>query len=101
MLVGEDLGLMQLESCAGSGCACGDEDTILPELDVRAIPHAVRRPAIRGALSGLGRGESLVLLSPHNPLSLLAELEEATPGAYHVEYLDRGPYEWRIAFIRR
>jgi uncharacterized protein (DUF2249 family) len=42
----------------------------------------------------------LVLVSPHNPLPLLAQLEQRSPGLFSVDYLERGPERWRIRFVR-
>ena len=32
------------------GCQCGHENEVLPELDARELPHAIRHGAILGAL---------------------------------------------------
>jgi hypothetical protein len=37
-----DLTLTEVDSHAGGGCACGEHDEQLPELDARVIPHAIR-----------------------------------------------------------
>lgn len=81
-------------------CACGGHDDALPELDVQTIPHAIRHAAIFGALDGLRRGSALVLSATHNPLPLLAQLEERRAGAFDVTYLDEGPVRWRLRIER-
>ena len=86
----------------GHQCACGGHDEAgLPELDVRVIPHAIRHATIFGALDGLRPGAGLVLVADHDPLPLLAQLEQRTPGAYAVDYRDAGPDVWRLELVRR
>jgi Uncharacterized conserved protein len=87
--------------CAGE-CSCGerDPDGVLPVLDARAVPHAIRHATIFGALDSLGSGGGLVLVAPHDPLPLLAQLEQRSPGLFGIDYLERGPEAWRIRIIR-
>jgi uncharacterized protein (DUF2249 family) len=71
------------------GCACGESEAPgYPELDARAIPHAIRHGAIFGALEGISPGEGLVL-------------QQRAPDTYDVEYLERGPQNWRLCLVRR
>ena len=88
-------------SCSGE-CSCGggDPDGVLPVLDARAVPHAIRHATIFGALDSLGTGGGLVLVAPHDPLPLLAQLEQRSPGLFSLDYLERGPEAWRIRIIR-
>jgi uncharacterized protein (DUF2249 family)/iron-sulfur cluster repair protein YtfE (RIC family) len=86
----------------GHQCACGGhDDTGLPELDVRTIPHAIRHATIFGALEGLRPGAGLVLVADHDPVPLLAQLEQRAPGAYAVDYRESGPAVWRLELARR
>jgi uncharacterized protein (DUF2249 family)/iron-sulfur cluster repair protein YtfE (RIC family) len=87
--------------CAGA-CGCGGEnaDGVLPELDARAVPHAIRHATIFGALDSVGAGSGMVLVAPHDPLPLLLQLEERSPGRFSIDYLERGPEAWRIRFVR-
>ncbi len=92
------------EAAAGHGhsCSCGEEDGAEhPELDARAVPHAIRHATIFGALDAVGPGRGMVLIAPHDPLPLLAQLEQREPGAFEISYLERGPEAWRIQFLRR
>lgn len=87
-------------SCGG-GCTCGESDgPDLPELDARAVPHAIRHATIFGALDAVELGGGLVLVAPHDPLPLLRQLEDRAPGAFTVEYLERGPDAWRLRLLR-
>ena len=85
---------------AAHACACGEHDAELPELDARAIPHAIRHATIFGALDSVRPGGGLVLIAPHDPLPLLAQIEQRTPGLFAVDYLERGPQAWRLQFVR-
>ena len=78
-------------------CECGivDEPAFV-ELDVRAVPHAIRHATVFGALDAIGPGGGLILVAPHDPLPLLAQIEQRTPGRFSVSYLDRGPEAWRL-----
>lgn len=86
---------------AGHACGCGEVDPSgYPELDARAIPHAIRHATIFGALDGVRPGKGLVLVAPHDPLPLLGQLEKREPGAFAVDYLERGPEAWRLLLVR-
>jgi uncharacterized protein (DUF2249 family)/iron-sulfur cluster repair protein YtfE (RIC family) len=88
-------------SCGGHSCSCGEVDGAgLPELDARSVPHAIRHATIFGALDAVQPGGGLVLVAPHDPLPLLAQVEQRAPGAFEVDYLERGPEAWRLSFIR-
>lgn len=84
----------------GHACGCHDEPAETPELDARAIPHAVRHATIFGALDAIAPGADLILVAPHDPLPLLAQLEQRAPGAFAVDYLQRGPDAWRLRLSR-
>ena len=45
------------------------------ELDVRAVPHAIRNATVFGALEAVQPGGAMVLVAPHDPLPLLAQVE--------------------------
>jgi uncharacterized protein (DUF2249 family) len=85
----------------GHSCTCGEVDgPELPELDARAVPHAIRHATIFGALDAVRPGGGLVLVAPHDPLPLLQQVEQRAPGAFSVDYLERGPEAWRLRFLR-
>lgn len=86
---------------AGQSCGCNETDDTGPELDARTVPHAIRHAAIFGALDSVGFGHALVLVAPHDPLPLLAQLEQRQPGAFDVQYLQRVPDAWRLRLRRR
>jgi uncharacterized protein (DUF2249 family) len=83
-------------------CTCGEHDSDTdPELDARAVPHAIRHATIFGALDGVSPGGAMVLIAPHDPVPLLAQIEQRDPGAFEISYLERGPEAWRLRFARR
>lgn len=89
------------ENAGSHSCRCGEESsTAFPELDATLIPHEIRHPAIFGALESLKSGAGMVLVAPHKPVPLLAQIERKHPGSYTVEFLDEGPEKWHIEFIR-
>ena len=82
-------------------CACGDAHSHeLPELDARAIPHAIRHASIFGALDSVTSGGGLVLVAPHDPLPLLDQARVRYGDAFQVTYLQRGPEAWKLQFLR-
>jgi uncharacterized protein (DUF2249 family)/iron-sulfur cluster repair protein YtfE (RIC family) len=85
----------------GHQCTCGEVDGPgYPELDARVVPHAIRHATIFGALDAVGPGGGLVLVAPHDPQPLLAQIEQRTPGLFDVSYLEKGPEAWRLLFVR-
>ncbi|EWT02071.1 cation-binding protein [Intrasporangium oryzae NRRL B-24470] len=83
-------------------CTCGADDPgALPELDARVIPHAIRHATIFGALDSLAPGRGLVVVAPHDPARLLAQVEAREPGVFSMERLEQGPETWRVALVRR
>ena len=84
---------------AASSCECADDGHGAPELDVRPIPHAIRHATVFGALGAVPAGGSLVLVAPHDPKPLLAQIAERE-GPVTVTYLDRGPEAWRLRITR-
>ena len=100
--VGEHAHEAATETAGGHQCACGGHDEAgLPELDVRVIPHAIRHATIFGALDGLRPGAGLLLVADHNPLPLLAQLEQRAPGGYAVDYREAGPEVWQLEMVRK
>jgi uncharacterized protein (DUF2249 family)/iron-sulfur cluster repair protein YtfE (RIC family) len=89
------------EAHGDHACGCGHADEPgYPELDARVVPHAIRHATIFGALGAVPDGGGLLLLAPHDPLPLLAQIEQRWPGAFEVGYVERGPETWRLAFVR-
>ncbi len=87
-----------LPTAPETGCGCGGHAEPDPVLDARTIPHAVRHGAIFGAFDAIPPGGSLVLVAPHAPVPLLAQLAERAP--IEVEMLVEGPTEWHVRITR-
>jgi predicted ArsR family transcriptional regulator/uncharacterized protein (DUF2249 family) len=84
---------------AGPACGCGGHDEADPVLDVRAIPHVIRHATVLGAFDAIAPGASLVVVAPHRPDPLLAQLAERAP--VDVELLVDGPDAWHVRVTRR
>jgi uncharacterized protein (DUF2249 family) len=97
----EDAAAGVAPTSGGHRCGCHEADEAgHPELDARAIPHAIRHATIFGALDAVAPGSALVLVAPHDPLPLLAQVGDRYAGAFSVEYLERGPEAWRLLLSR-
>ena len=71
--------------CGGHTCTCGEADAQgFPELDARAVPHKIRHATVFGALAVVTPGGGMVLVAPHDPLPLLSQLEQRSPGEFEV-----------------
>lgn len=84
-----------------SGCTCGEHETQVPTLVAGEIPHAIRHGAIIGALHQLPAGGSMDLVAPHDPVPLINQIEQLSPGGFERTYLVEGPQDWTIRFTRR
>jgi len=83
------------------GCGCGETDHgAEPELDVREIPHAIRHATVFGAFDSVAPGTAMILIAHHDPIPLLGQLQQRSGGQMAVEYLTRGPEEWRLRLHR-
>ena len=79
-----------LKQQAPGGCACGGHDEDLPQLEVQAIPHAVRHAAIFGALDSLRQAGAVD--NPFWPSCAARSRPEV--------YLEEGPDVWKLKFVR-
>ncbi|RNE64097.1 DUF2249 domain-containing protein [Cryobacterium tepidiphilum] len=85
----------------GHSCECGIlDEPDYPAFDVRPVPHAIRHATVFGALESIAVGGGLILVAPHDPLPLLAQIEDRMPGRFAVSYLERVPEAWRLLFVR-
>jgi uncharacterized protein (DUF2249 family) len=95
----------------GGGCGCGGDRgasdaaaTVLSldiRLDVRNLPHGERHARVLTAIDALPADAALVLVAPHAPLPLLAEIGARYPGQIDVEWLQDGPDVWQIRLHRQ
>ena len=89
------------EKSSGGSCGCGCGHDSLPELDARVIPHAIRHAAILGVVGSLNVGGAFILVAPHNPLPLLAQIADLHGDAIQVSYVQEGPDAWKLKLERR
>lgn len=94
----------------GGDCGCGGDAapttaeppvlSIDPRLDVRDVPHAQRHQRVLAALDALPPHGALVLIAPHAPRPLLAEIDNRYAGQVSTEWLQSGPDVWQIRLQR-
>lgn len=97
--------------CGGSGCGCGGDlgaadapATLLSvdtRIDVRSLPHDERHPRVLAAIDALPGDGALVLIAPHAPRPLLAEIDARYPGQVDTQWLQDGPDVWQIRLHRK
>jgi uncharacterized protein (DUF2249 family) len=44
-------------------------------------------------------GAGLEIVADHDPIPLLNQVQQRTPGRFDVTYLERGPVDFRVQFI--
>ncbi|GIJ23010.1 DUF2249 domain-containing protein [Micromonospora lutea] len=98
--------------CGGGsgGCGCGGDAagaeadapllSIDPRLDVRDLPHGERHARVLAALDALPADAAMVLVAPHAPRPLLAEIDSHFAGQVTAEWLQNGPDVWQIRLHR-
>lgn len=92
--------MQELPLAPKSGCGCGGHDEALAELDARAIPHALRHAAIHGVVDSLQPGGAFVLVAPHDPLPLLAQIRGRHGDDVAISYVQQGPEAWKLKLSR-
>ncbi|KQX69362.1 DUF2249 domain-containing protein [Angustibacter sp. Root456] len=92
--------------CGGCGCGGGAEAAadagleVEADLDVRAMPPALRHEQIFAAVADLPPGGSFVLCNDHDPKPLRYQLDAERPGQITWDYLEEGPQVWRVRIGR-
>jgi uncharacterized protein (DUF2249 family) len=66
--------------------------------DARGIAKRFRHAAIFGALQALHPGETMRFLNDHDPLPLLAQLQQAFGDSLDIRYVKREPGEIVLDF---
>lgn len=78
---------------------------ILPDsiysFDARGIAKRFRHAAIFGALDALQPGETMRFCNDHDPLPLLAQLQQRYAGSVAINYVTREPGQIVIDFVRQ
>jgi uncharacterized protein (DUF2249 family) len=81
-------------------CRCGEVEAGFPVLEAKNIPHAVRHASIFGALDSLREGQGLIVVAPHEPRPLLHQIDQRYGPQMAVSYLQEGPEDWHVQFLR-
>jgi uncharacterized protein (DUF2249 family) len=96
----------------GGECGCGGRArdaaatapapvlTVDARLDVRELPHSQRHATVLGAVAALAPGAALVLVAPHAPRPLLAEIADRHGAAIESQWLQTGPEVWQVRLER-
>ncbi len=66
--------------------------------DARGVAKRFRHAAIFGALQSLHPGETMRFVNDHDPLPLLAQLQQAFGDSLEIRYVKREPNEIVIDF---
>lgn len=74
-------------------------DAIYP-FDARAIAKRFRHAAIFGALDALNPGETMRFCNDHDPLPLLAQLQQRYGASVDIRYQQREPGAIVIDFVK-
>ncbi len=85
--------------CGCGGCGCGGQ-AVEPELNIQVLPRQIRHGAVLGALASLAPGESMLLVAPHEPRRLLAQVDATFPGIFAVTPVESEPDNVRVRFAR-
>ena len=87
----------------GGGTAVAVQAPVLsidPRLDVREIPRERRHATVIATVGAVAVGEALVLIAPHEPRPVLAEIAQRYPGEFTTESLQAGPEVWQVRLRR-
>lgn len=69
--------------------------------DARAVAKRFRHAAIFGALDSLNPGETMAFVNDHDPLPLLAQLQQRYGDGIAITYVAREPGNIAIDFKRK
>lgn len=67
--------------------------------DARGVAKRFRHAAIFGALDALQAGETMRFCNDHDPLPLLAQLDQRYASSIKISYVSRAPGEIVIDFL--
>ena len=69
------------------------------QFDARGIAKRFRHAAIFGALDALQSGETMRFVNDHDPLPLLAQLQQRYADSVAIQYVKREPGQIVIDFV--
>ncbi|MDL2358409.1 MAG: DUF2249 domain-containing protein [Pseudomonadota bacterium] len=79
-------------------CSAAASSTV-HQFDARGIAKRFRHAAIFGALNALDSGETMRFINDHNPLPLLAQIDQYFGPHIKVSYVAKEPGEVIIDFL--
>lgn len=82
-------------------CANIISPDMLYPFDARGVAKRFRHAAIFGALDSLHPGETMRFVNDHDPLPLLAQLQDRYGDAINIAYVQREPGGIMIDFTRQ
>ncbi len=82
-------------------CATIISSDMLYPFDARGVAKRFRHAAIFGALDSLHPGETMRFVNDHDPLPLLAQLQERYGDSIAITYVQREPGGIMIDFSRQ
>ncbi len=71
------------------------------DFDARGIAKRFRHAAIFGALDALTPGERMRFVNDHNPIPLLQQMQARYGEQVDIQYLEQGPAQVVIDFVKR
>jgi len=69
-------------------------------IEAQKIPPQERHQFIFKSFDNLEGGEALVVINTHDPLALIRQMQEHRPNQLSYDYIERGPKEWRVRFVK-
>ncbi len=84
---------------ATHSCATPTSPAGTYQFDARGVAKRFRHAAIFGALNALERGETMRFCNDHDPLPLLAQIDQYFGPHIRVDYVSRAPGAVIIDFI--
>jgi uncharacterized protein (DUF2249 family) len=86
---------------AGSDAAAAPVLSLDARIDVRHVPHDQRHAQVLAAVDALPADGALVLIAPHAPRPLLAEIDARYRGQVDTQWLQDGPDVWQVRLHRQ
>jgi uncharacterized protein (DUF2249 family) len=78
-----------------------DPGEVITRLDIRQIPHADRHHTIFHRFGTLTAGESMEIISDHDPRPLYQHFRMVVGDGFPWEYLEQGPQLWRVRITKQ
>ena len=89
------------KKCIFNAKASNDMNSPTRQIDVRDIAPRERHPLIFSTFHGLARAETMEIVNDHDPRPLYYQMQAEQPGEFSWDYLENGPYVWRVRITKR